>query len=484
MKKTKFKMTGNGSGIEEVSESSCLCASVLKKDAGVVEGCFNTETQRLRGTKFKMTEIGLIPEDWEVKRLGELFVFKNGYNTDARNYGRGIPVASVLEALSDHPLTAKQIRGKVDASGKDQDLFSLKRGDLIFTRSSEVLEDVGRSNVYEDDACAMFGGFVIRGRPRTKHDSEFINYLLKDSSHRNRIIAKGAGAQHYNIGQNGLAKVLVSLPPLPEQKKIAEALSDVDELLAAMTTLIEKKRAIKQGAMQELLGIRNEELGMRNCGAGAKKVPRRRLPGFSGEWVEKRLGDCGFCFNGITGKSGNDFGNGGARYITFLNILSNVVVDTSILDMVDIKPEENQNEVRCGDLFFNTSSETPEEVGFCAVLDEDVKSVYLNSFCFGFRLTDDNISGKFLAYWFRAAGGRALMTFLAQGSTRYNLSKDAFREASVCIPPTLAEQKAIAEVLSDMDAEIEALEAKRAKYESIKQGMMQELLTGKIRLEV
>ena len=264
MKKTKFKMTGNGSGIEEVSESSCLCASVLKKDAGVVEGCFNTETQRLRGTKFKMTEIGLIPEDWEVKRLGELFVFKNGYNTDARNYGRGIPVASVLEALSDHPLTAKQIRGKVDASGKDQDLFSLKRGDLIFTRSSEVLEDVGRSNVYEDDACAMFGGFVIRGRPRTKHDSEFINYLLKDSSHRNRIIAKGAGAQHYNIGQNGLAKVLVSLPPLPEQKKIAEALSDVDELLAAMTTLIEKKRAIKQGAMQELLGIRNEGRGMRN----------------------------------------------------------------------------------------------------------------------------------------------------------------------------------------------------------------------------
>lgn len=273
MKKTKFKMTGNSSGIEEVSESSCLCASVLKKDAGVVEGCFNTETQRLRGTKFKMTEIGLIPEDWEVKRLGELFVFKNGYNTDARNYGRGIPVASVLEALSDHPLTAKQIRGKVDASGKDQDLFSLKRGDLIFTRSSEVLEDVGRSNVYEDDACAMFGGFVIRGRPRTKHDSEFINYLLKDSSHRNRIIAKGAGAQHYNIGQNGLAKVLVSLPPLPEQKKIAEALSDVDELLAAMTTLIEKKRAIKQGAMQELLGIRNEGegMGIRNEELGMRK---------------------------------------------------------------------------------------------------------------------------------------------------------------------------------------------------------------------
>ena len=258
--------------------------------------------------------------------------------------------------------------------------------------------------------------------------------------------------------------IAVALPPLHEQKAIAEALSDVDELLTAMTTLIEKKCAIKQGAMQELL------------------TGKKRLPGFSGEWVEKRLGDCGFCYNGITGKGGNDFGKGEARYITFLNVLLNVVIDTSIFDMVDIKLGENQNEVRRGDLFFNTSSETPEEVGFCAVLDEDVTSVYLNSFCFGFRLTDDNVNGKFLAYWFRSAGGRALMTFLAQGSTRYNLSKDAFREAYICIPPTLAEQRAIAEVLSDMDAEIEALEAKRVKYESIKQGMMQELLTGKTRL--
>ena len=198
--------------------------------------------------------------------------------------------------------------------------------------------------------------------------------------------------------------------------------------------LIEKKRNIKTGAMQELLGMRNAECGMRN-------VPRRRLSGFSGEWVEKRLGDCGLCFNGITGKAGSDFGHGEAHYITFLNVLSNVVIDTEILDAVDIKRGENKNEVRRGDLFFNTSSETAEEVGFCAVLDEEVTSVYLNSFCFGFRLTDDNVSGKFLAYWFRATGGRALMTFLAQGSTRYNLSKDAFREACISIPPTLAEQR-------------------------------------------
>ena len=444
--------------------SNAMCKDVSPADA-----------LRRGGVKFKMTELGPIPEGWSVVSLGDLFSFKNGYNTSAECYGAGTPVASVLEALDWMPVTNPCIRTKVMAPEGARCAFSLKQGDLIFTRSSETLEDVGRSNVYVDDEPAMFGGFIIRGRPKTRNNSRFINFLLKDQKHHERVMSKGAGAQHYNIGQTGLAKVLITLPPLPEQEKIAEALSDVDALLSAMTTLIEKKRAIKQGAMQELLGMRNGECGMRN-------VPRRRLAGFSGEWVEKRLGDCGFCFNGITGKAGNDFGHGDAHYITFLNVLSNVVVDTEMFDAVDIKPGENQNEVRRGDLCFNTSSETPEEVGFCAVLDEEITSVYLNSFCFGFRLTDDNVSGKFLAYWFRAAGGRALMTFLAQGSTRYNLSKDAFREACILIPPTLAEQQAIAAVLSDMDAEIAALEAKRAKYESIKQGMMQELLTGKTRL--
>lgn len=200
------------------------------------------------------------------------------------------------------------------------------------------------------------------------------------------------------------------------------------------------------------------------------------------EWDVKRLGDCGFCFNGISGKSGSDFGHGKSRYITFLNVLSNVVIDSTIFDVVDIKPGENQNEVRRGDLFFNTSSETPEEVGFCAVLNQDVRSVYLNSFCFGFRLTDKAVSGEFLAYWFRSAGGRSLMTFLAQGSTRYNLSKEAFRDARVAIPSTYAEQQAIAAVLSDVDALLSSMTTLIEKKRAIKQGAMQQLLTGKNRL--
>ncbi len=444
----------------------------------------------MKTSKFKMTELGPIPVDWEVKRLGD-FCSKIGSGST--------PTGGSAVYLS---RGTSFIRSQNVYNGyfKRQGLAFISELAASSLDGVTVVEDDVLLNITGDSVarCTMVPTDVLPARvsqhvaiirvARDRINPSYLQCYLTSPSMQTFMLnlAHGQGGSRNALTKGMVADFQIPLPPLAEQRRIAGALSDIDELISALGKLIEKKRNIKTGAMQELLGIRNEgegmgirneELGMRNCG-----VPRRRLPGFSGEWVEKRLGDCGFCFNGITGKSGNDFGNGGARYITFLNILSNVVVDTSILDMVDIKPEENQNEVRCGDLFFNTSSETPEEVGFCAVLDEDVKSVYLNSFCFGFRLTDDNISGKFLAYWFRAAGGRALMTFLAQGSTRYNLSKDAFREASVCIPPTLAEQKAIAEVLSDMDAEIEALEAKRAKYESIKQGMMQELLTGKTRL--
>jgi type I restriction enzyme S subunit len=135
-----------------------------------------------------------------------------------------------------------------------------------------------------------------------------------------------------------------------------------------------------------------------------------------------------------------------------------------------------------GDLFFNGSSETPEEVGMCAVLVEAVSGVYLNSFCFGFRLHDGApADGLFLAYFFRSGEGRKLLYSLAQGVTRHNLSKVALM-AIEFLMPSLPEQVAIAGVLSDMDAELAALENRREKSRALKQGMIQELLTGRTRL--
>jgi type I restriction enzyme S subunit len=184
----------------------------------------------------------------------------------------------------------------------------------------------------------------------------------------------------------------------------------------------------------------------------------------------------------LIGKTKTEFGEGSARYITFMNVMSNVVINCESFEQVQVAPTESQNRAIKGDLFFNGSSETPEEVAMCAVLLDEVHDVYLNSFCFGFRFREGaEANGLFLAYYLRSREGRELMQSLAQGSTRYNLSKVALLKSSLPLPP-LPEQTAIAEVLTEMDAELAALEQRREKTRALKQAMMQELLTGKTRL--
>ena len=200
------------------------------------------------------------------------------------------------------------------------------------------------------------------------------------------------------------------------------------------------------------------------------------------DWEVKAIGCLGYTYSGLSGKKKSDFGNGNAKYIPFLNILTNTQIDTNNLESVCVSNTEHQNNVAKGDLFFNTSSETPEEVGMCAVLSKDCPNTYLNSFCFGFRPFENNgANGIYLSYFFRGNSGRKLMSVLAQGATRYNLSKTNLLESSIYLPP-IAEQRAIAEALSDVDGLIAALDKKIAKKRLLKQGTMQQLLTGKKRL--
>ncbi len=200
------------------------------------------------------------------------------------------------------------------------------------------------------------------------------------------------------------------------------------------------------------------------------------------EWELKRLGEIGSTYGGLTGKTKADFGIGTGQYVTFMNVIGNVVIDCASFGQVRVTPSESQNRVSEGDLLFNGSSETPEEVAMCSFMASDVPNLYLNSFCFGFRRRDQQQSdGLFLAYYLRANPGRELMKSLAQGSTRYNLSKGALLEASIPLPH-LSEQRAIAAALSDVDALLGGLDRLIAKKRDLKQAAMQQLLTGQTRL--
>ena len=267
-----------------------------------------------------------------------------------------------------------------------------------------------------------------------------------------------------SLNQRILGRVQVPHAPEAEQRDIANALSDVDALLGGLDRLIAKKRDVKQAAMQQLL------------------TGQTRLPNFHGPWEVKALGELGTTYGGLTGKTKADFGDGTGRYVTFMNVMSNVVIDCDTFELVRVSPSESQNRVMKGDLLFNGSSETPEEVAMCALFNSEVPSLFLNSFCFGFRLhSDARVDGLFFAHYLRSKVGRELMKSLAQGSTRYNLSKAALLQALLPLP-SYTEQTAIAAVLADMDAALAALEARREKTRALKQGMMQELLTGRTRL--
>ena len=201
-----------------------------------------------------------------------------------------------------------------------------------------------------------------------------------------------------------------------------------------------------------------------------------------GDWQLTCLGAHGETYGGLTGKTKKDFGTGEAQYVTFMNVIANVVIDCDVFDRVHVTPAESQNRVRKNDLLFNGSSETPEEVAFCAVHLGDFSELYLNSFCFGYRLRDQHaIDPLFLAYLFRSRTGRELVKALAQGSTRYNISKRALLGAPLALPPT-PEQRAIAAALSDVDALLASLDQIITKKRHLKQAAMQQLLTGKTRL--
>ncbi|MEP6780072.1 MAG: restriction endonuclease subunit S [Gemmatimonadaceae bacterium] len=204
-------------------------------------------------------------------------------------------------------------------------------------------------------------------------------------------------------------------------------------------------------------------------------VPKLRFPEFRGEegWKEKRLGDEGDLLSSLTGKAGGDFDVGEAKFITYMNVFSNTFVDPKGLRFVDVKKDENQNPVSSGDVFFTISSETPEEVGMSSVLLNELENCYLNSFCALFRFfPNKRLNPVFTGYLLRQPLVRNYFTKKAQGSTRFNLSKDVFRSLPFVVP-TPAEQQKIAECLSSVDEVIAAQARKVDALKTHKKGLMQ-----------
>ena len=191
-------------------------------------------------------------EPWEQHLTTDYFEFKNGLNPDVKRFGTGVKFISVMDILNNRYISYDRIISSVEPKGDDLKDFGVNYGDILFQRSSETLEDVGRANVYLDKRTAIFGGFVIRGKKIGNYDPLFFRYLLTCPTVRKRIIVKGAGAQHFNIGQDGLSKVHLSVPSEKEQKRISDLLNLIDERIETQSKLIEKLQSLMGGIIERL----------------------------------------------------------------------------------------------------------------------------------------------------------------------------------------------------------------------------------------
>ena len=226
--------------------------------------CLNSaEHEKNQGRKVLNVPNLRFPEfqgEWKELGLSELLDFKNGLNPKPNKFGKGIKFISVMDILNNAVITYDCIKASVDVTEKELSDFSVEKGDILFQRSSETLEDVGRANVYMDDKTAVFGGFVIRGKKKGEYDPQYFNYLLRSPFARKRIIPMGAGAQHFNIGQEGLSKVKLHFANIEEQKKIGNFLSLLDERIATQNKIIEDLKKLKSAIIDYAINSLNTDL--------------------------------------------------------------------------------------------------------------------------------------------------------------------------------------------------------------------------------
>ena len=201
------------------------------------------------------------------------------------------------------------------------------------------------------------------------------------------------------------------------------------------------------------------------------KTPLIRFKGYTEDWEQRKLGEVGTTYTGLSGKSKEDFGHGEGKFITYMNVFSNVISDSDMVEPIEI--DNKQNEVKKGDVFFTTSSETPEEVGMSSVLLEDCDNTYLNSFCFGYRPIE-KFDNRYLAFMLRSSEMRKKITFLAQGISRYNISKNRMMEIEIPIS-SLAEQQKIGSYFQSLDNLITLHQRKCESLKKVKKSMLQKM---------
>ena len=388
-------------------------------------------------------------EDWEQRKAD--YIFKSV--TD-----KGYPELPVLSASQELGMVYRDQNG-IDIQHDKKNETSYKRvlpGQfVIHLRSFQ-----GGFAYSEIEGITSPAYTVMSFKNSSEQYGLFWKHVFKSETFIKRLETITYGIRDgRSISFSDFKSLVLQYPSLSEQKLIGDLITIIEKGIILHQRKLDNLKLKKKALLQKLFPKNGE------------RYPELRFPGFTDAWEQRKLGSIGSTYTGLSGKTKEDFGHGEAQYITYLNVFQNTIADITMTDKVEI--DTTQNEVKYGDVLFTTSSETPEEVGMSSVWLGDTPNIYLNSFCFGFR-PNQKIDPYFLGYSLRASYMRDKIKILAQGISRYNISKNKVMELEISLPNN-EEQKLLGAFLQRIDLIITLHQRKLDQLKLQKKALLQQM---------
>ena len=418
--------------------------------------------------------LGEIPEHWNVKRIKDT-ISKIGSGVTPKGgsetyVDEGIPLIRSQNVYNDGlrldnvSFITEEVHNKMKNS-------QLKPFDILINITGA---SIGRTCIFPEKLkTANINQHIIYLRVKKKK-VDFFSYYLKSNTIQEYIMNIQAGSSKEALNMSQILNMSLPFPDLKEQTEIANYLD-------AKTTLIDKKIKLLKQKIKHYKAYRKSLINI--------TVTKGLNDDISG-WLKFRLKDLGFLYSGLSGKSGDDFNQddnpNNKGFIPFTNIANNTYLNKKQLGTVVINDNETQNQVKRNDIFFLMSSEGYEDIGKSAVLIEDLKETYLNSFCKGYRLTSKNCDASFINYLLLSDNYRQQMLIEGKGFTRINLKMEKVNNFSILIPPTKKEQQQIAAYLDAkttiIDNIVNNIETQITTLKELRKTLINEVVTGKVKV--
>lgn len=421
-------------------------------------------------TGYKKTKIGWIPEDWDVIPLIDLSKsgITNGVFNDPKKVGSGYRLINVVNLYSEPVIKINDLK-RLDINGKEFSKFKVEKGDIFFTRSSLKLEGIAHCNIYdEDDEDIVFECHIMRIRPNKKIAvPHYLKSYFIGQSARKFFMARAKQITMTTISQADIANIPVPIPPMHEQKKIAEILTTVDNNISSIENQIQQSEQVKKGLMEKLL----------TEGVGHMEFKDTKIGRMPTGWNVVNINTISNRKSGHTpNRKIPEYWNGGIKWVS--------LADTYRLDTLYL----NETDHNISEEGINNSSAVKLKKG-AVIISRDAgvgKSTIINDVMavsqhFIAWECGETLFNEFLFYLLQKWKGK--FERIANGTTIKTIGLDFFKKMEIPHPP-IEEQKQIASILSIVDSKIEVLSKKKSQYQTLKKGLSQQLLTGQMRVKV